>query len=142
MPGRPINFINSINFLIMAGSKGSKYYNVFLRYTLNLEDSSDKSILDAEGFELLIKIRKLKSIVAAAKEMGISYRKAWGDLKQAEELLGYQLTEKTRGGKDGGQSLLTPAANKLLEAYAALQEKLDDAVEEAYAELKRKMEKE
>ena len=32
------------------------------------------------------------------------------------------------------------SAHKLLEAYAALQQKLDDAVEEAYRELKKKME--
>jgi molybdenum-dependent DNA-binding transcriptional regulator ModE len=36
---------------------------------------------------------------------------------------------------------LTADARKLLEAYAALQEKLDDVVEEAYQELKKKMEK-
>ena len=91
-------------------------------------------------WRLLNEINNKGSLRAASEILGISYRKAWGDLKKAETLLGYDLTEKTRGGKEGGKSLLTPAALKLLEAYAALQQKLGDAVEEAYLELKNKME--
>jgi len=103
---------------------------------------SGDGIISEEVYALLGEIKDKGSLKAAAESTGLSYRKAWGDIKQAETLLGYELTDKTRGGQEGGQSVLTQAALKLLEAYAALQEKLDDAVEEAFAELKKKMEKE
>lgn len=114
----------------MAGSKGSKYYNVFLRYTLNLEDSSDKSILDAEGFELLIKIRKLKSIVAAAKEMGISYRKAWGIINTVEKSLGFPLVHKHRGGAEGGSTELSGEGEQLIDGYTELSDQFDRTTSE------------
>ena len=123
------------------GKRGrSNRFNVLLNYKLWLSSMSGEGIISEEVYALLLGVREKGSLKAAAEDTGISYRKAWGDLKKAETLLGYDLTEKTRGGKEGGQSLLTPAALKLLEAYAALQQKLDDAVEQAYLELKNKME--
>ena len=123
------------------GKRGkSNRFNVLLNYKLWLSSMSGEGIISEEVYTILVGIHDKGSLKAATEDAGISYRKAWGDLKQAESLLGYDLTEKTRGGKKGGQSVLTPAALKLLEAYAALQKKLDDAVEEAYLELKKKME--
>jgi molybdate transport system regulatory protein len=123
------------------GRKGRpSRFNVLLNYKMWLSSMSGEGIISEDIYTLLTGIRERGSLRAAATDAGISYRKAWGDLKEAESLLGYQLTEKTRGGKEGGQSTLTPAAHKLLEAYAALQHKLDDAVEQAYQELKKKME--
>lgn len=124
------------------GKRGkSNRFNVLLNYKLWLSSMSGEGIISEEVYALLNEIREKSSLKAAAEATGLSYRKAWGDIKQAEEMLGYELTDKTRGGKEGGQSVLTPSAIKLLEAYAALQEKLDDAVEAAYQELKKKMEK-
>ncbi len=102
---------------------------------------SGEGIISEDVHTLLISIHEKGSLKAAADASGMSYRKAWGDIKQAETLLGYELTEKSRGGKEGGQSLLTPNAIKLIEAYKALQQRLDDAVEKAYEELKRNMER-
>ena len=124
------------------GKRGkSTRFNVLLNYKMWLSSISGDGIISEEVYSLLNEIRERGSLKAAADATGLSYRKAWGDIKQAETLLGYELTEKTRGGKEGGQSLLTPSAIKLLEAYAALHKKLDDAVEAAFEELKRKMEK-
>lgn len=123
------------------GKRGkSNRFNVLLNYKLWLSSMSGEGIISEEVYALLTGIRDNASLKAAAAGCGMSYRKAWGDIKKAEELLGYALTDKTRGGKDGGRSVLTPAAAKLLEAYTALHEKLDDAVEEAYREMKKKME--
>ncbi len=123
------------------GKRGkSNRFNVLLNYKLWLSSLSGEGIISEDVYALLLGIRNKGSLKAAADDAGISYRKAWGDLKEAESMLGYELTDKTRGGKEGGQSVLTPAALKLLEAFTALQEKLDDAVEEAYQEMKKKME--
>jgi molybdate transport system regulatory protein len=119
----------------------SNRFNVLLNYKVWLSSMSGDGIISEEVYALLTVIQDKGSLKAAADETGMSYRKAWGDIKQAETLLGYELTDKTRGGKEGGQSLLTPSAIKLLEAHNALHEKLDDAVEAAFEEWKKKMEK-
>lgn len=102
---------------------------------------SGEGIVSEDVYVLLKGIKDHGTLKAASEEAKISYRKSWGIIKEAEELLGYELTTKLRGGKDGGKSLLTEDAKKLLEAYTALQQKLDDAVEAAYEEMRKKMER-
>ena len=122
---------------MMAPKRKNSRFNVLLNYKLWLSSVSGEDILSEETYGLLRAILEKGSLSAAASKQGISYRKAWGDLKKAESLLGYELTEKKRGGREGGHSRLTPGALKLLEAYDALRTKLDDAVEEAFAGFKK-----
>jgi molybdate transport system regulatory protein len=103
-----------------------------------LSSVTGEGILEEDRYKLLQQIKEKGSLKAAADEMKISYRKAWGDLKKAESLLGYELIARQRGGKSGGQSHLTEKAIKLLEAYDVLHTKMDDAVEKAYEEFKNK----
>lgn len=110
--------------------------DVFLRYKLWLSAVSGEGIIGENKYQLLKTIEKLGSLKAAAEALGVSYRKAWGDIKASEELLGYDLTEKTRGGVGGGKSALTDKAKKLLEAYDALHRKMDDAIEDAYEDFR------
>ena len=74
--------------------------DVFLRYKLWLSAVSGEGIIGEGQYQLLREIEKKGSLKAAAECLGTSYRKAWGDIKNAEELLGYDLTEKVRGGID------------------------------------------
>lgn len=110
--------------------------DVFLRYKLWLSAVSGEGIIGEGQYQLLRAIEGNGSLKAAAEELGTSYRKAWGDIRKAEELLGFDLTDKHRGGKDGGKSTITVKAKNLLEAYDALHKKMDDAIEEAYDEFK------
>ncbi len=114
-------------------------HHVLLRYKLWLTQITGKDILGEEKFGLLRNIKRLGSLSAAARAMGISYRKAWGDIREAEALIGYSLTIKERGGSKGGRSILTPNAEKLLEAYEALHRQLDENVEAAYQEFLKKL---
>ena len=124
----------------MARIKPSKF-EIFLNYKLWLSSVTGEGIIEEDRYKLLQLIKEKGSLKAAADEMDISYRKAWGDLKKAEELLGYELLDRHRGGKDGGQSILTDKAIKLLEAYNELHIKMDDAVENAYEEFRNKTKK-
>ena len=110
--------------------------DVFLRYKLWLSAVSGEGIIGEGQYHLLRAIEGNGSLKAAAEELGTSYRKAWGDIRKAEELLGFDLTDKHRGGKDGGKSILTNKAINLLEAYDALHKKMDSAIEDAYEEFK------
>ncbi|MBI3592960.1 MAG: LysR family transcriptional regulator, partial [Nitrospirae bacterium] len=51
---------------------------------------------------LLNAIDRYGSINRAAKEINISYRKAWSYIKAMEERLGIKLVERQSGGKNGG----------------------------------------
>lgn len=110
--------------------------DVFLKYKLWLSAVSGEGIIGDGQYKLLKAIEEKGSLKAAAELLGTSYRKSWGDIKKAEELLGYELTEKQRGGKDGGKSELTSRAINLLEAYDALHKKMDTAIEDAYDDFK------
>ena len=85
--------------------------------------------------ELLRLIQKTNSINAAAKEMGIPYRKAWTFIDSMEKRLGLSLVNRLKGGVGGGDSSLTPEAMKLLEKFEALQEGFRDMVNRKFAEL-------
>ncbi len=112
----------------MAGPKGSKYFDVFLKYRFWLTTTSDTEIMGEQLLALLRDIEILGSISAAAAKNNISYRKAWGDIKFAEEILKFPIVEKKRGGKDGGLSTLTPDGKLLLNAFDELTAEFDKSV--------------
>lgn len=64
---------------------------------------------------LLQHIEKLGSLRKAAEELGMSYRRAWGKLKNAEERIGQPLVEKTRG--KGQRFNLSPFGKELMEKF-------------------------
>ncbi len=111
----------------MAGKKGSKYYNVFIDYKVWLSSPEGEGILGDGRLAILKTIDKLGSIRAAANELEMSYRKAWGNLKKAESLLNFPLVEKTRGGKTGGKTILTQEAKILINAYEEFYEEFNIA---------------
>lgn len=112
----------------MAGSKGSKYYNIFLNYKVWLENIDKQVIISERSLKLLKLIKETGSLKAAAEEFGISYRKAWGDLKESEERIGFALLEKTRGGQHGGKSELTDDGLNLVQAYEELYTDINESI--------------
>jgi molybdate transport system regulatory protein len=85
--------------------------------------------------ELLRLIRKTASINAAAKEMGIPYRKAWTYIDAMEKRLGFPLVNRLKGGAGGGESSLTPQAEELLQKFDLLQQGFNDMVNRKFTEL-------
>lgn len=86
-------------------------------------------------YDLLLRIRKTGSINAAAKEMGIPYRKAWTYIDSMERRMGLPLVIRQRGGAGGGESTLSPQAVALLEKYRSLKKGFDEMVNVKFAEL-------
>ena len=81
---------------------------------------------------LLRCVERTGSLRAAAIEMKMAYSKASKLLKQAEANLGFQLTTRTAGGKDGGGSVLTPEGKQLLRQYEAYRDACIEANRELY----------
>ena len=114
----------------MAGPKGSKYYDIFLNYNVWLETRGEDVVISAEGLDLLREVSLNESIVKSAQNMKISYRKAWGLLREVEDLLGFRLIEKHRGGASGGKTILTREGKALVAAYEDLNSEIDIALKE------------
>ena len=125
----------------MAGSVGDKYYDIFLKYRLWLCNQDGEGVLGDGRLALLREIDKTGSLKSASDNLKISYRKAWGNIKQAEELLGFNLVEKHRGGKNGGNSELTTEGIQLLAAYDELRVEFDKSVKKITKEFFHKINK-
>lgn len=80
-------------------------------------------------FKLLKHVGACGSISQAAREMGMSYRAAWGKIKDAESRWKMTLVYTRVGGELGGGARLTPGAEELLEKYGSLKQELDLAVQ-------------
>lgn len=85
--------------------------------------------------ELLHLIKNTGSISAAAKSMGIPYRKAWTYIDAMEKRLGFSLVNRLKGGPGGGESTLTPQAETLLQKFDLLQQGFNDMVNCKFIEL-------
>ena len=81
---------------------------------------------------LLRCVEKTGSLRAAAMEMEMAYSKASKILKQAEKSLGFPLTRRSTGGKDGGGSILTPEGKRWLRQYEAYRDACIKANQELY----------
>ena len=68
---------------------------------------------------LLRAVEKTASLRAAAASMDMAYTKALKLMKNAEAALGFPLTMRAAGGKDGGGSILTPEGKEWLDRYEA-----------------------
>ncbi|QGY40970.1 LysR family transcriptional regulator [Pseudodesulfovibrio cashew] len=85
-----------------------------LRLRVWIEQENDLYI--GIGSTLLLQhIEKLGSLRKAAEALGMSYRRAWGKLKSAEERIGQPLVEKTKG--QGQRFNLSPFGKELMEKF-------------------------
>ena len=84
---------------------------------ITLTDDNGTKFFGEGPCRLLRCVEKTGSLRSAAMEMEMAYSKASKLLKQAEANLGFSLTTRSAGGKDGGGSVLTPEGKRWLEQY-------------------------
>lgn len=88
------------------------------------------------GVSTLMKlVKETSSLSAACKEMNMSYSKAWKIIRNAENDLGFQLMEGTRGGESGGGTVLTENGEEFLNRYLQFQEETQKAAEEIFGRI-------
>jgi len=102
-----------------------KTSSITIHYKIWLESALGEGIMGDGKWRLLEAIDEKGSLSAASIALNISYRKAWGDLKKAEALLGTLLIDKQRGGAFGGTTNLTEYGKKYLALYKSFHKKLD-----------------
>ncbi|MHC1713030.1 MAG: winged helix-turn-helix domain-containing protein [Solidesulfovibrio sp.] len=77
-------------------------------------ESKDGNLLGLGRVQLLELVEELGSLNKAASSMGMSYRAAWGRMKQTELVLGEPLVERS-GPKKGFR--LTPLGHEIVRLY-------------------------
>lgn len=103
------------------------------RIKIWLSTADNHTVFGSGRFRLLCAIEEFGSLAAAAEKLNISYRKAWGDLKESEKNLNVRLIIKTRGGSGGGKTQLTPEGKRLTQSYAAFADEVKRFSKEAFA---------
>jgi molybdate transport repressor ModE-like protein len=93
--------------------------------------SSEPPLDTAALLALLLGIHETGSIAHAAKTVRLSYRYAWGLLREAERLFGERLLETGRGRG----TMLTPLAQKLVWADRRIAARLSPTLESLASEL-------
>lgn len=88
-----------------------------LKVRIWLADEDGRGFLGQGRYSLLRQIERTGSLQQAAKDLDLSYRKAWGDIRAVERQLGFEMVTRKRGGPGGGASSLTDRAKRLLDAY-------------------------
>lgn len=79
-----------------------------------------RSFLGYGKILLLKKIEETNSLNAAAKELSISYKKAWEMMKGINETGREPVTIKKTGGKNGGGTMLTGYGKKIIAEFEEL----------------------
>ncbi|CAM3408369.1 winged helix-turn-helix domain-containing protein [Paracoccus nototheniae] len=97
-----------------------------LRIKLRLEYDSPL-ILGPGKAELLARIARLGSISAAAREMGMSYKRAWTLVEEMNIAFALPVIDSARGGPGGGGARVTETGQQVLTHYRALEALLLEA---------------
>ncbi|MGB6328862.1 MAG: TOBE domain-containing protein [Halarcobacter sp.] len=82
----------------------------------------DKPFLLEKRIELLFAIQRCGSINKAAKEVPMSYKKAWEAVDIMNNLSSHALVTREKGGKGGGGTSLTKYGENLLKTYLFLKQ--------------------
>lgn len=80
-------------------------------------EKDGRLVLSDYRVQLLRHVAETGSLAEAAQRMGLSYRRAWGKIRDIERNLGATLVESEVGGAGGGCSRLTPDGERLVALY-------------------------
>lgn len=97
-------------------------------------NAEGKHVFGAGLAQLLVEVEHLGSLKAAAKRIKVSYRRARGVIKNAEDHFGQQLIQPGSYGAGDEGLTLTKAGKRLVAVYLRLNEKAAVFIDETFAE--------
>jgi molybdate transport system regulatory protein len=104
-----------------------------IKYKIWIEENG-KVIFGKGRDEILKSVEEQHSLNAAAKELGMSYRAAWGRLKASEERMEKKLVETS----DKEKSLqLTARARTIIEKFEKLEKDVENILRDAEQDFKK-----
>ena len=125
-------YVNASSDVLIDAPEDKNVKKLRAKFKLWLSTRDIEGVFGDGKWRLLQAIENTGSLTEASESLRISYRKAWGDLKKAQEALNEPLVEKHRGGIQGGQSTLTEQGKKWLKAYTKFHNDIEKAIEKAY----------
>ncbi|HEV7432776.1 MAG TPA: LysR family transcriptional regulator [Steroidobacteraceae bacterium] len=88
------------------------------RITVRVRIYFDSTLAIGPGrIELLEGVHRTGSLSQAAREMGMSYRRAWLLMQSLNESLNSPASVAARGGRGGGGAIVTPSGRALIRMY-------------------------
>jgi molybdate transport system regulatory protein len=84
-------------------------------------DFAEHSSVGPGKIRLLEAIRDSGSLSQAARDIGMSYRRAWLLVESLKQSFGEPVTAASTGGKDGGGMLVTEFGDALIKNYRELE---------------------
>ncbi|MFN4015567.1 MAG: winged helix-turn-helix domain-containing protein [Reyranella sp.] len=85
--------------------------------------------------DILEAIRESRSIAAAGRRLGMSYKRAWLLVESMNACFKYPLVETSRGGQTRGGAGLTPDGEKVLACYRRMEALTEKAIGNEMAKL-------
>jgi len=113
----------------------SQLDNLRLNYKIWLETSERKGILGDKKCELLKAIDETGSLNDAMKKLNLTYRKTWDNLRKIEQELGFSLIKPTRGGADGGNTVLTAEGKVIIQAFDKFHDQFDQIIQQGFEKI-------
>ena len=98
-------------------------------------EKDGRLVLSDYRVQLLRHVAETGSLAEAAQRMGLSYRRAWGKVREIERNLGLTLVESEAGGAGGGSSRLTPEGERLLALYRRFRRAIESGLGREFREL-------
>lgn len=98
-------------------------------------ESTDERFLGPGRVELLEYIDEMGSINQAAKQMGMSYKKAWELVNSLNTQAKSPLVLTQTGGEKGGGAVITKEARELIAFYHRLRQRFQAFLEEETKQL-------
>lgn len=92
-------------------------------------------VLSDYRVQLLQHVAETGSLAQAAERMDLSYRRAWGKIREIEANLGLKLIESEAGGAGGGGSRLTPEGERLVDLYRRFRRAMEGDLEREFRRL-------
>lgn len=108
----------------MAGSKQTKFT---CRPRIRIKSGTDIA-LGPGKVDLLEAIENAGSISAGARELGLSYRRAWDLVDAMNHCFKQPLVTRVKGGKGGGGAQLTAEGRRMLDLYRTMETKALKAI--------------
>ncbi len=106
-----------------------------IRFHLYDADGGAAVAIGPGKIALLEAVAATGSISAAARALGMSYRRAWMLVDETNRSLAAPAVEALTGGTHGGGAALTPLGNELVSRYRDLEQGLRQEVDAALAPL-------
>ena len=93
-----------------------------VKLALRIEFDEERAIGPGKA-RLLELIQQHRSIAAAGRAMGMSYRRAWLLVDDLNRRVSSAVVEAAPGGKSGGGATLSPTGHKLVAVYRDIERK-------------------